>query len=149
MHNSAHFRFALASEPLPEDQFFKDDLAVQSPERVRRASAAPSKILPDAVDLLVLNALHGQPDLHCSEIIQRIYDMTAGGISIPHKTVWHSLGRLEKNDRVERRRRDPGAGRRLNSPLYRLTRGGGSHLAATTRQWRDKAAAIHFALTHQ
>ena len=126
------------SRDLPDSQFFDDALGAPAQIAVRRKQ----EFMPNPIDLLALNAIYcGGDDLHCFEIVQRIYQLTKARVSVSHKQTWLALRRLLKADWVEEVKRDPDAGRR-RSPRYRLKHGGGSHLKSANNQWRRIAPVV-------
>ena len=132
---------------LSAGQFFDPTRAALDQEIERRSlERKRTQLMPDPIDLLVLNALHGQRDLHCSEIVRRIYEITLGSVTVSHKAVWHSLRRLRKSEWVEYGNRDSDAGRR-KSRLYRLRDGGGSHVGLQNKHWKEVSAGIHAAIS--
>ena len=130
-----------SSEPLPEDQFFNETLSGpaknQKRHPIRRKKLA---LLPDPVELLVINALYGNGDIRCSEIVDRISQMTAGTVNLPHRSVWHALRQLIVQRRVEARRDESAT--KGKTPVYRLRYGGGSHLIKENSRWMQIGPAI-------
>jgi DNA-binding PadR family transcriptional regulator len=129
---------------LPEDQFFREELLV--PDRRCVVRRKLSEVIPDAIDLLVINALYAGQCMHCAEVVRRISEITFGELIFSHRLVWHSLRRLCRAGWVEdASKRDKSVGRR-NSPCYRLTNGGGSHLKNVNKRWLHTAAVIRSAI---